>query len=330
MLPRLAPSIERAWYSSPGWLWLLYPLECVFFLIVTLRRYAFAKGWLRSHHPGVPVLVVGNLSAGGSGKTPVVIALVQAFQEAGYRVGVVSRGYGGAVRGVERLQESSVAARVGDEPLLIYQSTGAEVVVGADRVAAAEVAVASGAEIIVSDDGLQHYRLARDIEIVTMDKAVGLGNGHLMPVGPLREGAWRLQSVDHVLERNGPDAGSATHFEPSLLRRHMGTETRSVAEHGLGTDVHAVVGIARPERFFATLRGIGLNPREHVFPDHYGFSAADFVGLDDLPIVVTEKDAVKLPVLEPSPWIVEMKLQLPTGFAASLLTRINELIEERQ
>ncbi|MFK7830411.1 MAG: tetraacyldisaccharide 4'-kinase [Congregibacter sp.] len=328
MRSRLTPMVERAWYSAPGLLWLLLPLEALFYLLVKVRRGLFQRGWMHSTHPGVPVLVVGNINAGGTGKTPAVIAIVTALIAAGFRVGVVSRGYGGSVQTATRLRPDSLAFEVGDEPLLIYQATGAEVVVGTDRVSAAIMAVEAGAQLIVCDDGLQHYRLARDVEIVTIDAKVGFGNGHLLPLGPLREPQSRLADVDFSLLRDGDDPRSATSYTPDMLRLHGGQETRVAQEHGFAGPVHALAAIARPERFFETLRGLGIEVIEHRFPDHHNFSASDFSGLDEHPVVVTAKDAVKLPKLSHPVWVLDMQLELPDTFVTQLISRVRTLSED--
>ncbi len=201
--------LQHAWTRTGALTLLLLPLTLVFAAVSGLRRLAYRLGWLASFAVGVPVVVVGNISAGGSGKTPLVIWLVNRLRAQGFRPGVVSRGYGGAARGCVEVQPDSNPAEVGDEPLLIRFKTGAPVVIGRDRVAAARTLLARhpGIDVIVSDDGLQHYRLQRDLELAVVDAASGLGNGWLLPAGPLREPASRLRSVDaviHVVRGNAP------------------------------------------------------------------------------------------------------------------------------
>lgn len=322
MMDRVSLAVERAWYRAPRLLLLLLPLEWLFALVTAARRYAFRHGWLASHHPGVPVVVIGNISVGGTGKTPVVIALAQALTDLGISVGVVSRGYGGAVSGTLVVTEDSDSKQVGDEALLIAQSCAARVVVGRDRVAAAAKAAEAGVDVVLTDDGLQHYRLQRDVEVVTMDATTGFGNGHLLPVGPLRESPRRLAIVDFVLQRGGQDPHSGTAYIPRSFRRLGEGEVRDAAQPGFGRKVHAIAAIARPQRFFDTLRSLGLEPVEHCFPDHRPFESRDFDGLDDLPIVMTAKDAVKCPQL-PSldAWVLDMQLRLPENFVQQLLAR---------
>jgi tetraacyldisaccharide 4'-kinase len=319
---RLTLAIERAWSRPPRGLLLLLPLEWLFAGFTALRRLAFRRGWLRSHHPGVPLWVVGNLTVGGTGKTPVVIALVSALLERGFKPAVISRGYGGSARGVLRVDPDSDSRVVGDEALLIAKSTPVPVVIGKDRLAAARLAAKSRPDVIISDDGLQHYRLGRDLEIVTMDAQTGFGNGHLLPVGPLRERAQRLATVDFLLQRDGQDPHSGTAFVPQCFRCPASGETRPPDDPGFGPRVHAVAAIAQPQRFFATLRALGLDPIEHRFPDHRPFELDDFATLGDLPIVMTSKDAVKCPdaVLQRA-WVLDMRLDFPEGFVDQLVAR---------
>ena len=179
-------AVERAWYTKPGLLWLLLPLEWMFIAVTAMRRWAFKQGLLRSEHPGVPVVIVGNITVGGSGKTPAVLALAKALTSRGLSVAIVSRGHGGDTQAATRVGPDATAQQVGDEALLLAQESGASVYVGRKRAEAAKLAAEEGAQIILSDDGLQHYALSRDVEIVVMDAAAGFGNGHRQkPTKPL-------------------------------------------------------------------------------------------------------------------------------------------------
>lgn len=320
MFDRVALAVEKAWFQPPKVLLLLLPLEWLFAALTALRRWAFDRGWLSSGHPGVPVIVVGNLSVGGTGKTPVVVEIARMLEARGLRAGVVSRGYGGSARGSVAVTGDSDHRMVGDEALLIAQTCNALVVVDRDRLAAAKHAVALGAEVIVSDDGLQHYALQRDVEIVTSDAKTGFGNGHLLPVGPLREPRRRLATVDFFLQRGGQDPHSGTVYEATHFRGFSDGAVRAVENPGFGPTVNAVAAIAQPQRFFESLRALGLKPIEHRFVDHRPFEASDFAGLTDLPIVMTSKDAAKCPSSLPDDtWILEMRVRLPEGFADRLL-----------
>ena len=308
-------AVERAWQRPPRLLWLLWPLELFFRSVTALRRFLYASGLLPSGHPGVPVIVVGNISAGGTGKTPVVIELARLLAERGRAPAIVSRGYGGSATEARRVQAGDPAALVGDEALLMAHSSGVPVYVGRDRLAAAELAKSEGAGLVVCDDGLQHYRLRRDLEVVTIDADQGFGNGHLLPLGPLREPRERLASVDYVLHRNGQDVRTAFRFSPERFRRLGGGDIRPAHEPGFGPAVHAVAAIARPSRFFATLRGLGLEPEEHPLPDHAVPDEALLGRLDERPLVMTAKDAVKCDAQRHGDsWVLEMGVTFPAGF----------------
>lgn len=318
----LAQTVERAWARPPGVWWLLYPLELLYAGITALRRSLFRRGWLASGHPGVPVIVIGNISVGGTGKTPAVIALARALDARGLRCAVVSRGYGARIRTVRRVDRDSRAGEVGDEPLLMARSLSCAVYVAPDRLAAARRARADGAEVIVCDDGLQHYRLRRDIEVVVVDPARGFGNGHLLPLGPLRESRRRLATVDFLLERGGRDAVSAYRVRPRHFRSLDGLVERALDAPGFGPAVHALAGIARPERFFLALRELGLEPVEHPLSDHEAAPETFFETIGDLPLVMTAKDSVKYaPDCHPQAWVLEVEAEFPAGWVDAVLAR---------
>ncbi len=288
------PALVRAWYGRAAWLWLLRPLEFLFRLLSGLRRYAYRSGFLASYRAQVPVVVVGNITVGGTGKTPVVIALVEALQARGLRPGVVSRGYGAAADAVfpHRVGPNSSAADCGDEPLLIYQRTGAPCVVAPDRPAAVRALLAQeSVDLLLCDDGLQHYALARDFEIALLDAERGLGNGFCLPAGPLRESARRLGQVDWVLHRGGHDPATAVSYCSDGLMPVL--PDSNAAPPLPGVAVHGVAGIGQPAQFFATLERLGYRVQKHSFIDHHAFTADDFAALADRPVIMTEKDAVK-------------------------------------
>lgn len=323
MTAALALALERAWYRPARAILLLLPLEWLFIGLSALRRLAFRRGWKSSYRVACPVVVVGNISVGGTGKTPVVIALARAARDAGVAVAVISRGYGGSASGPLRVDIAADPAEVGDEALLIAQSSGVPVFVASDRVLAAQAALAEvDPQLILSDDGLQHYALERDVEIVIIDAQRGFGNGHRLPVGPLREAPQRLASVDYCLQRGGSDPLTAVRYEARGFRSLAGQEFRDAREHGLGPKVHAVAGIANPQRFFELLRTLGLDPMEHSFPDHHAFSADDLRRFKDLPVVMTAKDAVKCGAVDSvEAWVLEIDALLPDGLVSSMLAR---------
>ena len=316
MVDGLAAALERAWQRPPRWLAVLLPLEALFALVTAVRRQLYARRWLRSYRAPCPVVVVGNVSVGGTGKTPVVIALARALQRRGLQAGIVSRGYGGAGNREPRVvQPGDDPQQVGDEPALLAAATGVPVVIGADRAAAAQCLLRNRAvDVILSDDGLQHYALERDFEIVTMDGRRRMGNGHLLPVGPLREPARRLASVDWVLVRDGADARSAFTLRPVVLRALTGGEELPPAAAPSLGPVHAVAGIGNPRGFFDTLAGLGMQFEEHAFPDHHRYTPEELRRLDDRPVVMTEKDAVKCqPFAAPGHWALVVSAELPAG-----------------
>lgn len=325
----LARRIERAWYRRRvRTLWLLWPLECLYRGLSALRRKRLQQ---RAKPQSTKVIVVGNISVGGTGKTPLVIALVRWLQAEGYKPGVISRGYGGQAPAYPFVVAShSSAQETGDEPLLIARSTGCPVVIGPDRVAAlAEVERRFDCDIVVSDDGLQHYALQRHIEIAVVDGVRGFGNGHCLPVGPLREPASRVDEVDFLVI-NGESARSwarpysEMRLEPAKLVNLVTGATRSAAD--FDRPVHAVAGIGNPRRFFTTLLELGLSPIAHPFPDHHHFIAEDLQFEGDLPLVMTEKDAVKCRAFATdNMWSLPVQAALPASFYAGLERKLKNL-----
>ncbi|SFM90207.1 lipid-A-disaccharide kinase [Izhakiella capsodis] len=290
--------IARIWSGqSPLWL-LLWPLSLLYGLISNLIRLSYQLGWRKVWRAPVPVVVVGNLTAGGSGKTPLVIWLVTRLQQAGLRVGVVSRGYGGKAERYPLLLDSATTpAQAGDEPVLIWQRTGAAVAVAPRRVDAVRALTATGEiDIIITDDGLQHYALARDYELVVIDGERRFGNGWWLPAGPMRERASRLKQVNARVVNGGQV--SADEISMTLIPS-LATNLRSGKQ--LPADrlqnVVAIAGIGHPPRFFATLRQLGVVPRREIaFTDHQHYDAtllASLAAVDEC-LLMTEKDAVKV------------------------------------
>lgn len=336
----LDQSLQRRWYGSPGWLWLLLPLAWLYRSIAATRRALYRLRLLRSWRAPVPVIVIGNINVGGTGKTPLAIALCEVLQRAGFRPGIVSRGYGarpGSFPHIVSMDDS--AAGSGDEPLLLARRTHCPVVIAPRRADAAQALLARyDCDVLLCDDGLQHYALRRDIEVAVIDAARGLGNGHSLPVGPLREPPSRLRSVDAVLWNGAvPGAvlpqlrGAATQhaftLEPSALVSL--DDAQSVPPRTWCRQhprVHAVAGIGNPARFFATLRELGCEVIEHAFPDHHVFTAADLLFDDALPVVMTEKDAVKCDALElPRHWFLQVRAVLPQSLGAAIVDKLRAL-----
>mgnify|MGYP006421636163 CR=1 FL=1 len=272
---------------------LLGPTAALFRLLSAVRRLAYRRGWLHVYCLPVPVIVVGNLTVGGSGKTPLAIHLVTALQAAGWSPGVVSRGYGGTGDGVWRVDAGSGPGTVGDEPALIHWICRCPVAVGVDRAAAAR-ALIPDCDVIVADDGLQHYALGRALEVVVVDGHEGLGNGRSLPAGPLREPVGRLDSVDFVAVRNGERPGAwRIDVHADTVHRVDGSGEGEPLTAWRGKQVHAVAGIGVPERFFSQLERAGLVIDRHAFADHHAYCPGDFRFGDDRPVLMTQKDAVK-------------------------------------
>ncbi len=326
------------WYDGtpvPLGVRLIAPL---FGAVVALRRRLYRRRWLKQYTLPVPVLVIGNVTAGGTGKTPLTIALVNRLREAGWKPGVASRGYGREQADVARWVEATTPTALGgDEPVLIAYKTGVPVRVDADRVSAGRALIEAGCDIIVCDDGLQHYRLARDVEIEVVDAQRRYGNGRLMPAGPLREPASRAQECDFRVVNLGqasadPAAVSACGFGEWSMQLHIdsalplsGGRARALS-HFRGQRVHAVAGIAHPQRFFDMLRVEGIGVVPHAFADHHAYAPADLRFGSELPVLMTEKDAVKCkPFANEWHFAVPLSAELPAAFWVSLLDRVDKL-----
>jgi tetraacyldisaccharide 4'-kinase len=278
---------------------LFVPLALLFRAASALRRRSYRIGILRTHSLGVPVVVVGNINVGGSGKTPLALCIARELASRGWRPGLVSRGYGGGGKAPRRVLPTSSPDDVGDEPVLLARS-GLPVWVGRDRVAAGRALIAqhTGCNVVIADDGLQHYALARDVEIAAVDAARGFGNGLPLPAGPLREPLSRLRDVDAVVRLgHKPGRSSEREFDMALLGNRFARVNNSAVAAGAdafaGTGVHAVAGIGNPERFFAHLRALGIEPITRAFPDHHRYTPQDLALPGATAILMTEKDAVK-------------------------------------
>lgn len=320
--------LERRWYSSQPAPLALRPLSSLFGAIARSRRLRLQQN---ARPLEVPVIVVGNLAVGGTGKTPFVIWLVERLREWGYQPGVISRGYGGrAPRYPWRVSARTPVSESGDEPLLIATRTAAPVMVGADRVAAARALIAqAGVDVIVSDDGLQHYALARSLEICVVDGARGLGNGALLPAGPLREPAARLQEIPLVvINGSGFDARHDGQIEMQLRATEavpLAGGAATYLDRFVGQRVHAVAGIGNPRRFFDMLRARGIAVIEHAFADHHAFSSQDIQFLDGVNVLMTEKDAVKCHEFAgPMHFAVPVRAQIDEAAEA----RVRELVQQ--
>jgi tetraacyldisaccharide 4'-kinase len=319
----LAETLQAAWYGTGRLPWWCYPLAGFYGAVAKLRRALYRAGWLRAVRLPCAVIVVGNLTAGGAGKTPLTLALIEALRTRGYRPGVVSRGYGGSVREPILLGDAPDPAQVGDEPCLI-RAAGVPVAIGRDRPAAAQLLVEAGCNVVIADDGLQHYRLARDIEICVIDGERRFGNTRLLPAGPLREPLDRLASVDFRVCNGGvAQAGEIPmRLQGGRVRALGDGHEQSIAAFA-GTRVHAVAAIGHPQRFFSSLAAQGIDVIAHPFPDHHAFVAGDLDFRDELPVLMTDKDAVKCRGFARHDWwSVPVKAELPEAFYDALGARL--------
>lgn len=316
---------ERGWAAR-----LLLPLAGLFRLIVAVRRAGYRSGWLPAERLSVPVIVIGNIIAGGAGKTPLTLWLAQRLKAAGRRPGIISRGYGRLVDTVCEVGAGGTAAEVGDEPLLLAQRSGCPVFVGADRAAAGKALLGAypDCDVLLCDDGLQHYRLHRDIEVAVIDRR-GFMNGWLLPAGPLREPPDRLSRVDAlvcnglaVAPVSGPPVFSMHLDGERFYRLDDRTLTCSPAELK-GLRLHAVAGIGEPQRFFDHLQTLGLTCVAHPFPDHYAYRAAD-LKFDGDALLTTEKDALKFAGLSALPvWVLPVDACVEPDLARTLLEKLD-------
>lgn len=331
--------LNKTWYGGKPPPWYLRALVPLYRLLATADRKRHLKH--RAHDlESKCIIVVGNLTAGGTGKTPLIVRMCELLRNAGLKPGVISRGYGRVDREQRLVDADSDPAMVGDEPLLIAQRSGVPVIVGSDRIESARSLLAQGVNVVLSDDGLQHLRLPRAIEICLVDGERGFGNGCLLPAGPLREDASRLHEVDYVVVNGGDEVQTASSLTAVDGLVRMAVHAKKIQSLGdnmswrlsqfSGCRVNAVAGIANPERFFDLLRQARIEVVEHVFPDHHPYTAGDFSALpDDLPVIMTEKDAVKCRGMRlDNAWYLGIDAQLPSDWEAELTTRVARFVNE--
>jgi len=319
-------TLNAIWYGErqPG-LW-LRALSAVFKTAIRLRRDMYANGLLASVRLRVPVIVVGNITVGGTGKTPLVIALVEALRARGFNPGVISRGYAGSGEALLIVDEHSSPLSVGDEAALVFQTTRAPFIVCRNRVQAGRVMLEKTAvDVIICDDGLQHYRLHRDVEICVVDGERRFGNGYLLPAGPLREPMARLDSIALRVCNGGegqPEEVQMRLVGDTAVSLAVPRRQRSLREFA-GQRLHAVAGIGNPERFFAQLRAAGLDVIPHAFDDHFPFAEKDLDFGDGLPVLMTAKDAVKCTAYTRLDlWSVPVRAELQMSFFDTVAERV--------
>ena len=327
-----AERLVNAWYQGHPALCLLRPLEWLYRAVVRRKRRRFVAGLSPSYRAPVPVIVVGNITVGSTGKTPLILYLIEHCRARGLRVGVVSRGYGAQPPSLPwRVTAEQSAREAGDEPLLLVQRSGVALMIDPDRARAVRALLsAESLDLILCDDGLQHYRLARDLEMVLIDAARGLGNRRCLPAGPLREPQERLQSVDALLW-NGASSDSHEGFgftlQPTALVNVASGERQALDFFPPGQALHAVAGIGNPQRFFRTLEALNWQPIAHAFADHATYSAAALAFSPSLPLLMTEKDAVKCRAFaQPDWWYLAVDARPSPAFSAWLDTQLDTLL----
>jgi len=298
--------IEQQWVRISPWQLLLMPLSWLFYLLSASRRLCYRLGILKSYRTQVPIIVIGNITVGGTGKTPLVIWLTDQLKRAGFTPGIISRGYGVNHHQSIEVSLGSLPSEVGDEPVLLMRRTGCPVFVNIDRVAAAKSLLQAypDCDVIISDDGLQHYRMQRDIELVVVDAARGFGNQMLLPAGPLREPVSRLKQVDAVIYNGKPVdlAGFEMSLQAKTIRRVDDPRIEASLDVLENVPIKAVAGIGNPKRFFQQLRELELVIEEHMFPDHYAYRPEDLAFAGDAVVLMTEKDAVKCAAFAKQNW----------------------------
>ena len=334
-------TLTKIWYGDSPLVWLLVPLSWLYLAVSSCRSFLYRRQILRATSVAAPVVVVGNVTVGGTGKTPLTIWLAKKLKERGLTPGIVSRGYRGKVgpHPVEARPDSDPLV-VGDEAILLASESKCSVVVHPNRVAAASKAIELGADVIIADDGLQHYQLARNCEIAVIDGHRGFGNGRLLPAGPLRENPTRLDMVDRVIVQRRTTQSSdilnrssdrhPLHFslKPVAIRRLDRSETGDISDFTAET-VHGVAGIGNPERFFKLLESFGMIVRRHPLADHAVITANDIQFDDGLPVVMTSKDAVKCRFPEAEKcWCVEVDVEFEGIEGELLLELVAQKISE--
>lgn len=318
-------SLDHYWYDINIVAIFLWPVSLLFSTLVWFRRKAYALGIFKSFKVAKPIIVIGNLSVGGTGKTPLIIELNKLLTDMGLKVGIISRGYGGAGPWPHQLTDQSSAAVSGDEPVQLFQRTKLPIVVGPNRVEDAELLCKeNNLDIILADDGLQHYRMKRDLELIVVDQQRQFGNGFCLPAGPLREPVSRLGKNSWCVF-NGGDQNYSFQIKPSHTIQLNNKRTVSL-QYFENKTVHAVAGIGNPQRFFNMLKDNGINVIEHAFQDHHNFTVDDLNFNDDLAVLMTEKDSVKCQNIDnENLWYVAIDITLSDNFITDFKKEVGRL-----
>ncbi len=318
--------VMASWYGRLQWTWLFLPLMWLFSYIVRRKRDLYLS--VSKIQTPVPVVVVGNITVGGTGKTPLVQTLVSILINQGFQPGIISRGFGAQIKQFPHLIEANdSSALVGDEPFMLHRSLQVPVVIDPQRKRALDKILQLGVDVVISDDGMQHYKLPRDIEICVLDGARGVGNGQLLPVGPLREPVSRLQGVDFVLHSGLSGKSDQFDFLP-LVWVNVKTGIKiPLNEFKLEPGVMAIAGIGNPKKFSTTLLKLKIDCPLKAFPDHHSYSKDDFSGIEGQ-ILMTEKDAVKITdFARENMWFLQIRAQLKESFVEQFILKVKYLAE---
>ncbi len=315
---------QNAWYQNKVVWWPLIPLSILYRWGVKFRKMLYSTGVFPQEKFPIPIIIVGNITVGGTGKTPLVIYVAELLKSHGFKPGIVSRGYKGEHREPTIVTSKSDPKQVGDEAVVVVKRTHCAMVVGKNRSLAIKKLLKEYAvDVVISDDGLQHYAISRQIEIAVVDGNRRFGNEYCLPVGPLREPKNRLDQVNLIVINNGKTKANehAMRYDPGLLYHALNPTQEQTLDTWKGKKVHAVTGLGNPKQFFDLLKNYGLEVIPHAYPDHYFFKSQDVVFADHLPIIMTEKDAVKCTAFfGEHHWILPIKAAVSPMFNAQLLT----------
>ena len=319
-------TLSKLHYSKSLFPLLLFPLSAIFFLIFFIRKYLYQFNFLKSFKLNVPVIVIGNITLGGTGKTPLIIHLAKELKKNGYYPGIVSRGYGSRVIGAIEVNQKSNINEVGDEPILIQKHTHMPVFVSKDRAMAAKALIKKykKIDVILSDDGIQHYRLMRDVEVLVIDGTRGFGNGYLLPAGPLRELKHKLNDVDAIVcnHKKVIDGSYLMKYKSEFLINLKTKQKIPLSEVSL-SNIHAIAGIGNPDRFFNDLKSLGLVFNSSAYQDHYRFTKKDFKTMAGKNIIMTEKDAVKCEKFaQDNFWYLPVDVDINSKFTNVILKKL--------
>ena len=319
-------TLSRLHYSKSLFPLLLFPLSAIFFLIFFIRKYLYQFNFLKSFKLNVPVIVIGNITLGGTGKTPLIIHLAKELKKNGYHPGIVSRGYGARSISATEVNQKSDIDEVGDEPILIQKHTHMPVFVSKDRVMAAKALIKKykKIDVILSDDGIQHYRLMRDVEVLVIDGTRGFGNGYLLPAGPLRELKYKLNDVDVIVcnHKKVIDGSYLMKYKSEFLVNLKTKQKIPLSKVRLG-NIHAIAGIGNPDRFFNDLKSLGLVFNSSAYQDHYRFMKKDFKTMSGKNIIMTEKDAVKCEKFaQDNFWYLPIDVDIDSKFTNVILKKL--------